>query len=356
MRRGCHSTTQKLKKNKKSFVERKTPLYIEIKMFRYGMMMNRMARGAVRRFGTQQTSSRVGLKSVAGVAAFTAGVVAMTTYEGEKAKCAEIDYKSLGAAAVGTAVGAMIAKGLDTKGKVEEKFTQYWPRKIMILIGPPGAGKGTQAPKIVNMLGIPQLSTGDMLRAAVKARTPVGLKAKAAMDSGALVTDEIVIGIIQDRIKQDDCKNGFILDGFPRTLAQAKALDETLAKNGECVNCIVQLDVPDSVLVDRICGRWIHKASGRSYHVKNVPPKSMKVDENGNVIPSSMKDDLTGEALTQRRDDNKEALKTRLKAFHSQTKPIVDRYRSFGIVSVVDCNRAINEIWNDIREGLKVKK
>ena len=215
---------------------------------------------------------------------------------------------------------------------------------------------GTQAPKIVDMLGIPQLSTGDMLRAAVKARTPVGLKAKAAMEAGQLVTDEIVIGIIQDRIKQDDCKNGFILDGFPRTLAQAKALDETLAKNGECVNCIVELSVPDEVLVDRICGRWIHKASGRSYHVKNVPPKSMKVDDNGNVIPSSMKDDVTGEPLTQRRDDNKDALKTRLQAYHSQTKPIVSRYQPFGIVSVVDCNRAIDAIWNDIREGLKVKK
>ena len=138
-------------------------------------------------------------------------------------------------------------------------------RKIMILFGPPGAGKGTHAPKIEAKLGTPQLSTGDMLRAAVAAGTPVGKQAKAAMDAGALVTDDIVCGIIADRIKEPDCASGFILDGFPRTVEQAKKLDEVLAKNGEAVAKVVELQVPDAVLEERICGRWVHKASGRSY-------------------------------------------------------------------------------------------
>ena len=147
-------------------------------------------------------------------------------------------------------------------------------RKIMILFGPPGAGKGTHAPKIEAKLGTPQLSTGDMLRAAVAAGTPVGKQAKAAMDAGALVTDDIVCGIIADRIKEPDCASGFILDGFPRTVEQAKKLDEVLAKNGEAVAKVVELRVPDAVLEERICGRWVHKASGRSYHVKFNRPRA----------------------------------------------------------------------------------
>eukprot|EP00939_MAST-03C_sp_MAST-3C-sp1_P001774 g1774.t1 len=260
----------------------------------------------------------------------------------------------LAGAVAGAAAGAFFASGVSSSKDVDEKFTKFWPRKIMILIGPPGAGKGTHAPKIVEKLGIPQLSTGDMLRAAVKAKTPVGLKAKAAMESGQLVTDEIVIGIITDRIKEPDCKNGFILDGFPRTLAQARALDNTLAKTGECVNCIVQLDVPDSVLVERICGRWIHKASGRSYHTKFAKPKSMKKDESGKIVAGTMLDDVTGEPLVQRRDDNPTALKSRLADFHGKTKPIVDHYRPKGIVSVVNANQAIPNIWTEILVGLKV--
>merc|ERR1711967_74987 len=135
-------------------------------------------------------------------------------------------------------------------------------RNILMLFGPPGAGKGTHAPKIVDAMKTPQLSTGDMLRDAVSQGTEVGLRAKAAMDSGALVTDEIVVGIICDRIKHEDCSEGFILDGFPRTLAQARALDEMLAATGEAVKNVLELNVPDDLLVERIYGRWIHKASG----------------------------------------------------------------------------------------------
>ena len=168
-------------------------------------------------------------------------------------------------AAAAMAVGAVVAV-LKMKKK---------RRSILVLFGPPGAGKGTHAPKIVEKLGIPQLATGDMLRAAVAAGTPVGKAAKAAMDSGALVTDEIVVGIIADRVKEEDCSKGFILDGFPRTVEQAKMLDEMLSKDGESVARVIELQVPDAVLTERIVGRWVHKSSGRSYHVKFNPPKSL---------------------------------------------------------------------------------
>ena len=136
------------------------------------------------------------------------------------------------------------------------KFKKFWPRKVMILFGPPGAGKGTHGPKIEDKLGIPQLSTGDMLRAAVAEGTEIGKKAKGLMAAGKLVGDDIVIGIIKDRIQQSDCDTGFILDGFPRTLPQAKAVDALLAESGECVNSVMSLEVPDAVLEERICGRW----------------------------------------------------------------------------------------------------
>ena len=144
------------------------------------------------------------------------------------------------------------------------------PRDIMILFGPPGAGKGSQAPKIVETLGIPQLSTGDMLRAAVAAGTDVGMKAKAVMEAGGLVTDDLVVGIIRDRIKEDDCSKGFILDGFPRTVAQAKMLDDMLKTTGEAVKYVIALEVPDAVLTERICGRWIHSRGLALYHTTIV--------------------------------------------------------------------------------------
>ena len=226
------------------------------------------------------------------------------------------------------------------------------PRNILILFGPPGAGKGTHAPKIVDKLNIPQLSTGDMLRAAVAAGTEVGKKAKAAMDSGALVTDEIVVGIIADRIKEKDCDAGFILDGFPRTLQQSKMLDETLAKTGEAVSRVIELSVPDAVLTERICGRWVHKSSGRSYHVKFNPPKSLaklgdKSLDGEKDKAKWMKDDETGDALMQRSDDTAEALVSRLDAYHKQTVPVLKHYGKKKCVAV-DANRDMDAIWASI--------
>lgn len=167
---------------------------------------------------------------------------------------------------------------------------------------------------MVELLGIPQLSTGDMLRAAVAEGTAAGKAAKVAMEAGELVTDEIVFGIIEDRIKSDDCKLGFILDGMPRTVPQAKMLDELLGKAGERVTNVLELDVPDAVLEERICGRWIHKASGRSYHVKTKPPSSLKEGETPSA--ENMKDDDTGEPLIQRTDDTGLCVCLRTPALH----------------------------------------
>ena len=165
-------------------------------------------------------------------------------------------------------------------------------KTVMILFGPPGAGKGSQAPKIVETLGIPQLSTGDMLRAAVAAGSEVGKQAKDVMASGGLVSDELVVSIIKDRIAEEDCKGGFILDGFPRTVEQAKMLDAMLETSGDKVSLVLALEVPDEVLTERICGRWVHKASGRSYHVKFAKPKSL--GEGDKPSETTMLDDETG--------------------------------------------------------------
>mmetsp|Transcript_24984 Transcript_24984/g.55790 ORF Transcript_24984/g.55790 Transcript_24984/m.55790 type:complete len:338 (+) Transcript_24984:176-1189(+) len=237
--------------------------------------------------------------------------------------------------------------------ETEEKFGTYWPRNIMILFGPPGAGKGTHGPKIEDLLGIPALSTGDMLRAAVAAGTDVGKKAKAVMNAGGLVSDDIVVGIIRDRIREEDCKHGFILDGFPRTLAQTKALDKMLAEEGACVTKVVELEVPDSVLEERITGRWIHKKSGRSYHVKYAPPKSMKTGADGKPVPESMTDDATGEALMQRKDDTATALTKRLASYHNETVPILKHYEPNGIVKAVNANQGMDGVWGEILAALK---
>ena len=192
-----------------------------------------------------------------------------------------------------------------------------------------------------------------MLRAAVAAKTDVGLKAAAVMKAGGLVSDDIVVGIIRDRIREPDCKFGFILDGFPRTLVQAKALDKMLTEEGACVTKVVELQVPDGVLEERICGRWIHKKSGRSYHVKYAPPKTMKKDKEGNPIAESMKDDETGEALMQRPDDTAVALTKRLKGYHGETVPILDHYTPNGIVAVVNANQGMDGVWGEVLESLK---
>ena len=182
----------------------------------------------------------------------------------------------------------------------------------VLLLGAPGAGKGTQAQFITAAFGIPQISTGDMLRAAIKAGTPLGLEAKKIIDEGGLVRDDIIIGMVKERIAQDDCKNGFLFDGFPRTLAQAEAMVEA----GVDLDAVVEIDVPDSVIVDRMSGRRVHLASGRTYHVTYNPPKV------------EGKDDVTGEDLIIRADDKPETVLDRLKVYHNTTKPLVDYYQA----------------------------
>ncbi|HEY9104593.1 adenylate kinase [Chitinimonas sp.] len=180
----------------------------------------------------------------------------------------------------------------------------------LILLGAPGAGKGTQATFIKEKFGIPQISTGDMLRAAVKAGTPLGLEAKAIMDAGGLVRDDIIIGLVKERIAQPDAAKGFLFDGFPRTIPQADALKEA----GVDIDYVVEIDVPDSEIVERITGRRSHPGSGRVYHVKFAPPKV------------AGKDDQTGEDLVQRDDDKEEVVKKRLAVYHEQTEVLVGYY------------------------------
>ncbi len=180
----------------------------------------------------------------------------------------------------------------------------------LILLGAPGAGKGTQATFICEKFGIPQISTGDMLRAQVKAATPLGLEAKKFMDAGGLVPDAVIIGMVQERLKEADCQNGYLFDGFPRTIPQAEAMKAA----GVALDFVVEVDVPDSSIIERLAGRRVHLPSGRTYHVKFNPPKVVG------------KDDVTGEDLVQRDDDKEETVKKRLEVYHSQTKPLVDFY------------------------------
>ena len=180
----------------------------------------------------------------------------------------------------------------------------------LILLGAPGAGKGTQAAFICRQYGIPQISTGDMLRAAVKAGTPLGQQAKAVMEAGQLVSDDLIINLVKERIAQPDCAAGFLFDGFPRTIAQAEALKQAGVK----LDYVLEIDVPFEAIVERMSGRRSHPASGRTYHVKFNPPK----------VPG--KDDVTGEPLVQRDDDREETVKKRLDVYSQQTRPLVDYY------------------------------
>ena len=183
----------------------------------------------------------------------------------------------------------------------------------LILLGPPGAGKGTQAQFIKEKYNIPQISTGEILRAEIKAQSPMGLKLKSLVDSGQLVPDEIIIQIVADKIKSPECRNGFLFDGFPRTIPQAEALK--LA--GIHIDAVLEIHVPDEEIITRMSGRRVHLASGRTYHVKFNPPKV------------SGKDDITGEDLVQREDDKEETVKKRLEIYHHQTKPLIDYYLSW---------------------------
>jgi adenylate kinase len=180
----------------------------------------------------------------------------------------------------------------------------------MVLLGPPGAGKGTQATFLTKHFGIPQISTGDMLRAAVKAGTPIGIAAKKVMDAGALVSDEIIVGLVKERLKQPDCARGYLFDGFPRTIPQAEAMRDA----GVAIDCVLEIDVPAEEIIARMSGRRAHLASGRTYHVKFNPPKV------------EGRDDVTGEPLVQRDDDREETVRKRLDVYQAQTRPLVEFY------------------------------
>nr|VWO95438.1 Calcium-transporting ATPase (EC [Ganoderma boninense] len=207
-----------------------------------------------------------------------------------------------------------------------------------ILVGPPGAGKGTQAPKIKEEFCVCHLATGDLLRDQVSRKTPLGVEAKKVMDAGGLVSDDIVVGMIKDQLQNNkECKNGFVLDGFPRTVPQATMLDKMLEERKEKLDSIVQLVIEDQLLISRITGRLIHPASGRSYHKEFNPPKKPMVD------------DVTGEPLVQRSDDNVEALRKRLAVFHSQTGPVVDYYKQKGIWHPIDAAQSPKLVWENLR-------
>ena len=195
----------------------------------------------------------------------------------------------------------------------------------IILLGAPGAGKGTQATFIKQHFNIPQISTGDMLRAAVKAGTPLGLEAKSFMDSGGLVPDAVIIGMVNERIKEADCANGFLFDGFPRTITQAEAMKN----GGVTIDYVVEIDVPDSAIMERMTGRRSHPTSGRTYHVKFNPPKV------------AGKDDITGEELVQRADEAPDVVNKRLVEYHDQTEPLVEYYGSWAKSGVVDAPKHV---------------
>ncbi len=188
----------------------------------------------------------------------------------------------------------------------------------LILLGPPGAGKGTQAAFITEHFGIPQISTGDMLRAAVKAGTPLGVAAKKIMDSGGLVSDDIIIGLVKDRLQQADCQSGYLFDGFPRTIPQADALKHANVS----LDFVVEIAVPEEDIIERMSGRRVHPASGRSYHVRFNPPKVAE------------KDDLTGEPLVQRDDDKEQTVRHRLQVYRDQTRPLVDYYSAWASTDI----------------------
>ncbi|MBO7080698.1 MAG: adenylate kinase [Neisseriaceae bacterium] len=213
----------------------------------------------------------------------------------------------------------------------------------VLLLGAPGAGKGTQAQFITEAFNIPQISTGDMLRAAVKAGTPLGLEAKKIMDAGGLVRDDIIIGLVKERIAQDDCANGFLFDGFPRTLAQAEAMRDAQVN----LDAVVEIDVPDEVIVERMSGRRVHLSSGRTYHIRYNPPKT------------EGKDDVTGEDLIQRDDDKEETVKKRLAVYHEQTEVLVDFYskqnQQNGFPKYIKINgtQSVDTVKQQVLDGLK---
>lgn len=213
----------------------------------------------------------------------------------------------------------------------------------LILLGPPGAGKGTQSVFLTEHYGIPQISTGDMLRAAVANKTPMGVKAKAFMDSGQLVPDEVVIGIVHERLQQPDCVNGFILDGFPRTTAQADALAQTLAQLGRQIDCAVSLQVDTEALVERLTGRRTCGQCGKGFHLTFDPPSA-----DGRCT-------VCGGELVHRADDNEDTIRNRMAAYHEQTAPLEEYYRKGGQLLAVDGMGSISAVQQQILAGLQAR-
>ena len=210
----------------------------------------------------------------------------------------------------------------------------------IILLGPPGCGKGTQAQKLLREFGFVQLSTGDMLRAAISKGTEIGIQAKSIIDKGELVSDEIVIGIVRDRIFSTECECGYMLDGFPRTLAQAEKLDQILSDRNQKIDVVFRLCVPDDMAIRRIAGRRFHITSGRSYNIEFNPPKI------------EGRDDITGEKLVQREDDKEEIVQSRLNTYHELTEPLVRYYQKQGILKAIDGAGSPENIYAEIKQTL----
>ena len=206
----------------------------------------------------------------------------------------------------------------------------------IILLGPPGAGKGTQAKSISNRYSIPHISTGDIFRKNISENTPLGIEAKSYMDNGQLVPDEVTINMVKDRLQQDDCKNGYLLDGFPRTVHQAEALDNFLTEREESIDTALLIEVPKEFILERMTGRRVCPSCGASYHIKFNPPAN-----NG-------KCDLCGSDVIQRKDDTEETVKERLDVYENQTQPLIDFYKNKKQLSVVDGTQAINEVFESI--------
>ena len=210
----------------------------------------------------------------------------------------------------------------------------------IILLGPPGCGKGTQAQKLIREFGFAQLSTGDMLRVAISKGTEIGMQAKSIIDKGELVSDELVIGIVRDRIFSTECECGYMLDGFPRTLAQAEKLDQILSDRNQKIDVVFRLCVPDDMAIRRIAGRRFHITSGRSYNIEFNPPKI------------EGKDDITGEKLEQREDDKEEIVQSRLNTYHELTEPLVRYYQKQGIIKAIDGAGSPENIYAEIKQTL----